>query len=90
MRVGAAWRSFRDLAKSVKVASSWSVPVLGPSGLRGVITVFRTAPGAPQRDDRMSSGQRLFQEMATDETRSAGDKNFHARPRTKAVIESTT
>jgi signal transduction histidine kinase/ABC-type multidrug transport system ATPase subunit len=51
VRVGAAWRSFRDLAKSVNVASSWSVPVLGPSGLSGVITVFRTQHGAPQRDE---------------------------------------
>ena len=51
VRVGAAWRSFRDLAKTVKVASSWSVPVLGPSGLSGVITVFRTQHGAPQRDE---------------------------------------
>jgi len=50
VRVGAAWRSFRDLAKTVKVASSWSVPVLGPSGLSGVITVFRAEGGAPQRD----------------------------------------
>ena len=51
VRVGAAWRSFRDLAKTVKVASSWSVPVLGPTGLSGVITVFRTEHGAPQRDE---------------------------------------
>ncbi len=51
VRTGAVWRSFRDLAKTVKVASSWSVPVLGPSGLSGVITVFRTAQGAPQRDE---------------------------------------
>jgi signal transduction histidine kinase/ABC-type multidrug transport system ATPase subunit len=51
VRVGAAWRSFRDLAKTVKVASSWSVPVLGPGGLSGVITVFRTEHGAPQRDE---------------------------------------
>jgi signal transduction histidine kinase/ABC-type multidrug transport system ATPase subunit len=51
MRTGAVWRSFRDLAKTVKVASSWSVPVLGPSGLSGVITVFRTEHGAPQRDE---------------------------------------
>src|SRR6202167_5567309 len=50
VRVGAAWRSFRDLAKTVNVASSWSVPVLGPSGLSGVITVFRAEDGAPQRD----------------------------------------
>ncbi len=47
----AAWRSFRDLAKTVGVASSWSVPVLGPTGLSGVITVFRTEHGAPQRDE---------------------------------------
>ena len=51
LRAGAAWRSFRDLAKTVKVASSWSVPVLGPSGLIGVITVFRAEHGAPQRDE---------------------------------------
>jgi signal transduction histidine kinase/energy-coupling factor transporter ATP-binding protein EcfA2 len=51
VRVGAAWRSFRELAKTVNVASSWSVPVLGPSGLSGVITVFRAEHGAPQRDE---------------------------------------
>jgi signal transduction histidine kinase/ABC-type multidrug transport system ATPase subunit len=51
VRVGAAWRSFRDLAKTVKVASSWSVPVLEQGGLSGVITVFRTQHGAPQRDE---------------------------------------
>ena len=51
VRVGAAWRSFRDLAKTVKVASSWSVPVHGPSGLSGVITVFRSEHGGPQRDE---------------------------------------
>ncbi|MDQ2811971.1 MAG: ATP-binding cassette domain-containing protein [Actinomycetota bacterium] len=51
VRAGAVWRSFRDLAKTVKVASSWSVPVLGPGGLSGVITVFRAEHGAPQRDE---------------------------------------
>jgi signal transduction histidine kinase/ABC-type multidrug transport system ATPase subunit len=51
VRTGPAWRSFRDLAKTAKVASSWSVPVLGPSGLSGVITVFRAEHGAPQRDE---------------------------------------
>ena len=48
---GAGWGSFRDLAKTAKVASSWSVPVLGPSGLSGVITVFRAEPGAPEGDE---------------------------------------
>jgi signal transduction histidine kinase/ABC-type multidrug transport system ATPase subunit len=51
VRGGAAWGSFRDLAKTAKVASSWSVPVLGPNGLSGVITVFRTEHGAPERDE---------------------------------------
>ncbi|HYB18354.1 MAG TPA: ATP-binding cassette domain-containing protein [Streptosporangiaceae bacterium] len=50
-RSGATWRSFRELAKTAKVASSWSVPVLGPTGLSGVITVFRSEHGAPQRDE---------------------------------------
>jgi signal transduction histidine kinase/ABC-type multidrug transport system ATPase subunit len=50
-RFGAAWGNFRNLAKTAKVASSWSVPVLGPSGLIGVITVFRAQHGAPERDE---------------------------------------
>jgi ABC-type multidrug transport system ATPase subunit len=60
VRAGAAWRSFRDLAKTVKVASSWSVPVLGPTGLSGVITVFRTQHGAPQRDELDYNGLQLL------------------------------
>jgi signal transduction histidine kinase/ABC-type multidrug transport system ATPase subunit len=51
VRFGGAWGSFRDLAKTAKVASSWSVPVLGPAGLSGVITVFRAQHGAPERDE---------------------------------------
>jgi signal transduction histidine kinase/ABC-type multidrug transport system ATPase subunit/GAF domain-containing protein len=46
-----SWARFGDLARSAKVASSWSVPVLGPGGLLGVITVFRGITGKPQRDD---------------------------------------
>jgi ABC-type multidrug transport system ATPase subunit/signal transduction histidine kinase len=46
-----SWRHFGDLARSAKVASSWSVPVLGPGGLLGVITVFRAMAGKPGRDD---------------------------------------
>jgi signal transduction histidine kinase/ABC-type multidrug transport system ATPase subunit len=46
-----AWRSFRDLAKGIKAASAWSVPVRGPgTSLTGVITVFRDEHGSPQRD----------------------------------------
>jgi signal transduction histidine kinase/ABC-type multidrug transport system ATPase subunit len=46
-----SWRYFGHLARTAKVASSWSVPVLGPTGLLGVITVFRAMTGKPQRDD---------------------------------------
>jgi len=48
---GGSWRVFGGLARPAKVASSWSVPVLGPGGLLGVITVFRAIPGKPRRDD---------------------------------------
>ena len=51
VRGGASWAPFAGLARSARVASSWSVPVLGPRGLAGVITVFRSMPGKPKRDD---------------------------------------
>jgi signal transduction histidine kinase len=51
VRAGAAWAPFSELARSAKVASSWSVPVMGPGGLVGVITVFRGATGKPHRDE---------------------------------------
>jgi signal transduction histidine kinase/ABC-type multidrug transport system ATPase subunit len=51
VQVGSAWAPFAELTRSAKVASSWSVPVLGPGGLLGVITVFRATAGKPQRDD---------------------------------------
>jgi signal transduction histidine kinase/ABC-type branched-subunit amino acid transport system ATPase component len=52
LRAGAgSWLVFGNLARPAKVASSWSVPVLGPGGLLGVITVFRAIPGKPRRDD---------------------------------------
>jgi signal transduction histidine kinase/ABC-type multidrug transport system ATPase subunit len=51
VRASAAWAPFRDLARAAKVGSSWAVPVLGPSGLIGVITVFREVTGRPQRDE---------------------------------------
>jgi signal transduction histidine kinase/ABC-type multidrug transport system ATPase subunit len=46
-----SWAPFEELAPQARVASSWSVPVLGPTGLLGVITVFRSITGRPQRDD---------------------------------------
>ena len=46
-----SWSVFGGLARSAKVASSWSVPVLGPGRLLGVITVFRSVTGRPRRDD---------------------------------------
>ena len=51
VRAGATWAPFSDLARAAKVASSWSVPVLGPGGLVGVITVFRGVTGQPHRDE---------------------------------------
>ena len=48
---GGSWQVFGSQARPAKVASSWSVPVLGPGGLLGVITVFRAMPGKPRRDD---------------------------------------
>ena len=46
-RTGPAWAPQRDLARIAKVASSWSVPVMGPGGLLGVITVLGSMPGKP-------------------------------------------
>jgi signal transduction histidine kinase/ABC-type multidrug transport system ATPase subunit len=51
VRTGLSWAPFGDLARTAKVAASWSVPVLGPGGLVGVITVLRGIAGRPQRDD---------------------------------------
>ena len=51
VRSSGGWASFAGLARQAKVASSLSVPVLGPGGLAGVITVLRTMPGTPKRDD---------------------------------------
>src|ERR1700758_380631 len=48
---GGSWDVFGNLARPARVASSWSVPVLGPGGLFGVIPVFRAIPGKPRRDD---------------------------------------
>ena len=51
VHTSAAWSQFGDLARSAGVASSWSVPVTGPGGLSGIITVFRSDTGVPARHD---------------------------------------
>jgi signal transduction histidine kinase/ABC-type branched-subunit amino acid transport system ATPase component len=51
VRTSAAWARFAGLARAAKVTGSWSVPVMGPSGLAGVITVFPGGTGQPQRDE---------------------------------------
>jgi signal transduction histidine kinase/ABC-type multidrug transport system ATPase subunit len=50
-RTSQAWTPFRRLASAAKVASSWSVPVMGPGGHLGVVTVFRQTAGRAQRDE---------------------------------------
>jgi signal transduction histidine kinase/ABC-type multidrug transport system ATPase subunit len=47
----ASWAPVRWLARAVKAESSCAVPVMGSSGLIGVITILRPAKGAPQRDE---------------------------------------
>ena len=49
VRASAARAGHADLAAGI--TSSWSVPVMGPGGLSGVITVFRTDTRPPQRDE---------------------------------------
>jgi signal transduction histidine kinase/ABC-type multidrug transport system ATPase subunit len=51
LRTSDAWAQFGEIASSAPVASSWSVPVMGPTGVSAVITVFKPDPGAPQRDE---------------------------------------
>ena len=47
----AAWSRFAGLSGMAQVGSSWSVPVAGPGGLSGIITVFRPEAGMPQRHE---------------------------------------
>lgn len=45
------WERFRELAQAVGAECSLAVPVMGASGLIGVITVLRPAPGPVLRDE---------------------------------------
>jgi signal transduction histidine kinase/ABC-type multidrug transport system ATPase subunit len=49
--LGSGWRSLAGPDGWDGVASSWCVPVIGPEGINAVITVFRSEPGAPGRDE---------------------------------------
>ena len=51
LRTSRAWAQFGEVGCAAAIASSWSVPVMGPAGVSAVITVFRPEPGVPQRDD---------------------------------------
>jgi signal transduction histidine kinase/ABC-type multidrug transport system ATPase subunit len=44
-------RPAREIAEAAPINSVWSVPVAGPNGVSGVITIFRTQAGAPLRDE---------------------------------------
>ena len=48
--ISPTWASFGTLAAEAGIASSWSVPVLAPGGLAGVITVLDDVVGQPERD----------------------------------------
>jgi signal transduction histidine kinase/ABC-type multidrug transport system ATPase subunit len=47
----ASWAVEGDLVDHRSIASSWSVPVIGPGGVSAVITVFGDRPGSPARDE---------------------------------------
>jgi signal transduction histidine kinase/ABC-type multidrug transport system ATPase subunit len=51
LRASDAWAQFGEIASFAPIASSWSVPVMGPAGVSAVITVFSPDPRAPQRDE---------------------------------------
>jgi signal transduction histidine kinase/ABC-type multidrug transport system ATPase subunit len=51
VRASSAWSPFGGMAGAAGVASSWSVPVAGPGGLSGIITVFRPEAGMPHRHE---------------------------------------
>src|ERR1700761_6994311 len=51
LRVATDWPQLRELVAAGAVAGVWSVPVMGPSGVSAVISVFRAQPGVPGRDE---------------------------------------
>jgi signal transduction histidine kinase/ABC-type multidrug transport system ATPase subunit len=51
LRATNRWPQLGDLVATGAVAGVWSVPVMGPSGVSAVITIFRAEPGLPERDE---------------------------------------
>jgi signal transduction histidine kinase/ABC-type multidrug transport system ATPase subunit len=51
VRTSVTWKAFRDIAQRANIRSSWAVPVTGPAGLVGVITVISRNRGTPHRDE---------------------------------------
>ena len=51
IRATAARAGYGGLPAATGIIGSWSVPVMGPSGLSGVITVFRPDNRPPHRDE---------------------------------------
>jgi signal transduction histidine kinase/ABC-type multidrug transport system ATPase subunit len=51
VRTSEAWGRFRTLVVGAGIGSAWAVPVIGTTGLIGVITVFRQGIGRPARDE---------------------------------------
>jgi signal transduction histidine kinase/ABC-type multidrug transport system ATPase subunit len=51
LRRGDAAEWLGGLAGTAAIASSWSVPVMGPAGVSAVITAFMPDPRPPQRDE---------------------------------------
>jgi signal transduction histidine kinase/ABC-type multidrug transport system ATPase subunit len=51
IRATAARAGYGGLPSAPGITGSWCVPVMGPSGLSGVITVFRQDHRPPQRDE---------------------------------------
>ncbi len=50
-RSSLSWARFCWLAKAAGVESSWAVPIMGPDGPSGAITVLRATAGRPGRDE---------------------------------------
>ncbi len=51
VRSSLSWARFGWLAKTAGVESSWAVPIMGPDGPSGAITVLRATAGRPGRDE---------------------------------------